>query len=191
MKPFFLPTLAGLLLTTTLAQAEDLNLNNTPETTYVALSPYSFGVGVGAMTAINPELRDESAAHIRLSFAQSIRFQENLDLGLDVDWWGPGGNWGGTLFLDYVFGKGALQPLIGLGAGIHNWDYYDKFGEGFGTAFTAHAGIMMDVTDELQLRVRVPYHLTFNANQDMSAGLDIALLISSPHRKTNVKKLKY
>ncbi len=191
MKPSILAMAASVFLTQAAAQAEDLNLNNRPETTSVALSPYSFGFGVGAMTALNPELRDESAAHIRLSFAQSIRFQENLDLGLDLDWWGPGGNWGGTLFLDYLIGQGAVRPLIGVGGGIHHWDYYDEFGEGFGAAMTAHAGILLDVTDELQLRVRIPYHLTLNANQDMSAGLDLALLISSPHRKTNVKKLKY
>jgi len=174
-----------------MARAENLNLNETPETTSVALSPYSLGGGLGVLGAVTPELSDESNAFLKITIAQTVRFQDHWDVGMDLDWWLPGNNLGGTINLDYVFNKGPFRPFIGAGVGMQNIGYYAKFGQGFGGQGTAHAGIYFDIMDELQLRVRVPYHFVANANMDQAAGLDIALLFSSPHRNTKVKKLKY
>lgn len=174
-----------------LARGENLNLNETPETTSVALSPYCLGGGLGVLGAVTSDLSNNSNAYLKLTIAQSFRIQDHWDVGLDLDWWLPGNNLGGTVNLDYVFGSGPFRPFIGAGVGMQNIDYYNKFGQGFGGEGTAHAGIYFDIMDELQLRVRVPYHFVANANLDQATGLDIALLFSSPHRNTHVKKLKY
>jgi hypothetical protein len=54
-----------------------------------------------------------------------------------------------------------------------------------------HAGLYLDVLDNMQLRVRVPYRFIANSHRDQAAGLDVALLFSSSMRKTKVRKLNY
>jgi hypothetical protein len=175
-----------------LARAENLNLNAQPETTTVGLSPYALGLGVGVLMPVNEELMDRDPAFLKLSIAQSLRFHEHIELGMDLDWWLPGTNLGGSVNIDYVLGKGAFRPFIGAGVGLQYVDHPSyKFGDNFGAQGTAHVGMLFDVLDELQLRIRVPFHFVANLDMDRAAGLDIALLFSSPQRTTRVRKLKY
>ncbi len=175
-----------------LARAENLNLNETAETTMVAISPYCLGLGIGAMAAVNPELQSNSDMFLKLSVAQAFRVQDNFELGMDLDWWLPGINLGGTVNVDYLMGKGGFHPFVGMGVGMQYLDHPTyKFGDNFGIQGTAHVGLYIEIMDEMQMRIRVPFNLVANKDMDRAAGLDIALLFSSPHRNTRVKKLKY
>jgi hypothetical protein len=172
--------------------AEELNLNETPDTVQVSLSPYSFGVGGGVITSLNDELSDRSPAFMKLSLIQSITFAERFNMGMDLDWLLPGQNWGLDLSLDYLLATGSIKPFLGAGGGFR---YFDKrgssFGNDIGAAGTVHAGMLIDVLDELQLRIRVPFHFVGNTAGDRGVGVDLGILFSSPHRNTKVRKLKY
>jgi hypothetical protein len=190
MKIRNLYLLAALALLGQNVFAEDVNLSEKPETTTVSLSPYSLGLGAGVISALNPELKDESPAFMKLSIIQSITFADRWNVGLDADWLLPGKNWGGELSLDYLLGSGGFQPFIGAGGGIRYFDKTD-FGHDIGASGTVHVGMLIDVLDELQLRVRVPFHIVANDAGDRGVGLDVGFLFSSPQRTTKVRKLKY
>jgi|GEM_PF-761951 len=180
-----------LLFAVSFGHAEDLNLKETPETTSVSLSPFSFGAEIGGLFALNSELRDQNEAYLELGVATSILFAEQFAVGLHYDWFIPGSSQGGGLTLDYLLGSGAFRPFIGAGLGLHYSDNGQKFGDAFGIAGAGHIGLIFDVLDELQLRIRAPLILVGNNYGDKLAGLDFALLFSGPHRKTKVKKLTY
>ena len=171
-------------------RAEDLNLNERPDTQTVSLSPYSLGLAGGALAAMNDELMDISEQFLKLSVIQSIVFQERWSLNLDADWLLPGKNLGLDLSADYLLATGGFKPFLGAGGGIR---YFDRatLGEGLGSSITAHAGMLLDVLDEMQLRIRVPFHYVLNEDRDMGVGIDVGVLFSSPLRTTRVKKLKY
>ncbi len=174
------------------AHAEDVNLNNHPETTTVALSRYAIGPGIGVVGAVSGGMTDISEQFLSLSLSQSIRFRENWDLGIDAEWWAPGANFGGAMTVSYLFGSAAFRPFVGAGAGLHALDYEDeKFGKGLGLQGIVHAGMYLDVLDNLQMRVRVPYRFIANSHRDQAAGLDVALLFSPATRTTKVRKLTY
>jgi hypothetical protein len=188
----FLPLLTLISLAGLDARAEDLNINEKPDTVRVSLSPYSLGVGAGAIAALNPELKNESEMFMKVSVIQSIALNDLFNVGLDLDWLFPGANWGGTLNLDYTAPMQHFKPFIGVGAGMSFFDKNDQaFGKGFGPSVTVHAGLLMDIMDELQLRVRVPFTVVADHDGDRTVGVDIGLLFSSPHRNTKVKKLVY
>ena len=175
-----------------LASAEDVNLTSRPETTTVALSAYAVGPGIGVLGAVDGDLNEVSDQFLSLSIAQSVRFRENWDLGMDLDWWAPGNNFGGALSLSYLIGNAAVKPFLGVGAGIRSIDYEgEPLGKGLGAEASVYAGVYLDVLDNLQLRVRVPYRFIANSHRDQAAGLDLALLFSSSMRTTKVKKLNY
>lgn len=192
MKMRMLTLLAAFGLAGNAVMAEDLNLNNTADTVTGSLSPYSIGLGAGAIYALNEELENESPAFMKLSIIQSITFADRWNMGLDLDWLLPGSNWGGELSLDYLLATGSFKPFLGAGGGFR---YFDKenssFGNSIGASGTVHAGMLLDVLDELQLRIRVPFHIVGNTDGDRGAGLDVGFLFSSPHRGTQVRKLRY
>jgi hypothetical protein len=192
MKKRILYLVATLALLGQTARAEDVNLSETPETTSVSLSPYSLGLGAGVITALNPELKRESPAFMKMSIIQSITFADRWNMGLDLDWLLPGQNWGGELSIDYLLATGPFQPFIGAGGGMR---YFEKkgsdFGHDIGASGTVHIGMLVSVMDELQLRIRVPFHVVANDAGDRGVGVDVGFLFSSPLRTTKVRKLKY
>lgn len=184
--------LAALLgAAATSARAEDLNLNEKPDTVQASLSPYSLGLGAGVISAVNDELSARSEAFLKLSVIQSLQFTDHMAAGLDADWWLPGRTWGGELTLDYLIATGTIKPFVGVGGGIRYVDKAGPFGDNLGAAGSVHAGLLLDVLDELQLRIRVPYHVVANKAGDQGVGIDVGFLFSSPLRTTKVKKLKY
>ena len=192
MKTSMLTLAAFLAFAGPKAMAEELNLNEKPDTVVAFISPYSFGLGGGVISPLNDELSDENPTFLKLSVVQSIQFQEHWVAGLDLDWMLPGQNWGGDLTLDYLLATGSFKPFIGAGGGFR---FFDKegssFGNDIGASGTVHAGMLLDVLDELQLRIRVPFHVVANTAGDRGVGVDVAFLFSSPLRNTKVKKLKY
>lgn len=190
IRTLALAALLGAAAAATSARAEDLNLNEKPDTVQASLAPYSLGLGAGVVSAVNDELSARSTAFLKLSVIQSVQFTDHMAAGLDLDWLLPGQNWGGDLTLDYLILTGAIKPFVGIGGGIR---YFDKgaFGDGIGASGTVHAGLILDVMEEMQLRIRVPFHVVANKDMDQGVGLDVGFLFSSPLRTTKVKKLKY
>jgi hypothetical protein len=183
--------LSIICLSTFPAHAEDLNLNETADTTTQVVDPLSYGLTLGGLGALNQDLRDESETFLELGFDATILFADHFNAGINFNWLLPGQSKGGGLTLDYLMGDGAFRPFIGMGVGIQYMDERKPFGDAFGIAGRAHAGILFDVMDELQLRLRVPFMMVGNANADQLAGVDFSVLISGPHRHTKVKKLNY
>ncbi len=174
-----------------ISHGEDVNLKETPETTSVYLTPYAIGPGAGAVSALNSTLANKQAAFLKLSLAQTWRFQPHLDGGLDLDYWAPGSGFGALLNVNYVFGESGFRPFLGLGAGFQYVDEDLKFGKSVGVQGQAMAGVYIDMMDNLHLRLRVPFQIVANSNTDQLIGLDIALLFSLPQYNTKVRKLKY
>ena len=161
--------------------------------TGVATSPltiYSAGLAVGAIRSLSDSLQSESKTFVKLSFIQDVYFTENIHLFADVDWLAPRANCGAEAGIDYLLLTSRVRPFVGAGAGVR---YFDKkgnaFGDNFGPAATLHAGLVLDISQTMQVRVRIPFHATFNQNRDYGAGLDIGLLFSKPYR--HVKKFEY
>jgi hypothetical protein len=188
----FATCLAFALAAAPAARAEDVDTSNHPDTVRVGLSPYSIGLGAGAFSSVNGELAEASEAFLKLSLVQSLQFGDHLLMGVDVDWFAPGGNWGGDMTVSYLMGTAAFKPFIGAGAGFH---YFDKpgedFGQGLGPSVVAQVGMVLDVMDEMQMRIRVPFHFVGNETQDRLVGLDVAFTLGSPLRNKRVKKLVY
>jgi hypothetical protein len=192
MRLLTLAAVAAIALAGQAVMAEELNLNEKPDTVVASLSPYSLGLGGGVLSSLNDELSDRSPTFLKLSLVQSIQFQDHWIAGLDLDWMLPGQSWGGDLTLDYLLATGGFKPFLGIGGGFRYFDKHGSdFGNDIGAAGTVHAGMLLDVLDELQLRIRVPFHVVANTAGDRGVGVDVAFLFSSPLRNSKVKKLKY
>jgi hypothetical protein len=153
------------------------------------LKIYSCGFGIGEVMALNQELWNESKQFLKLSIVNTFAFRDNLNLFLDVDWFIPNNNIGADLGLDCVFLKGDFRPFAGIGCGAHYIDKDDAFGDELGPSLTAHIGFVFDLTENVAVRMRLPYHLILNESRDHAAGLEFAFLFSSRHK--NVRKLEY
>ena len=186
-------TLSSFCLLMGISHAENVNLNEKPETTSVYLTPYAVGPGVGVISAMNRKMLDQSTAFLKVSLAQTWRFQEHWDAGFDIDVWFPASNYGGFLNLDYVFGAGGFRPFLGAGVGMQYVDdpSYNNFGKGLGAAAQVMVGAYIDVTEGMHLRIRAPFEIVGNSGKDAGAGIDAALLFSFPQYNPTVKKLKY
>jgi hypothetical protein len=154
------------------------------------LTIWSAGIGAGGVVALNDELRAQSEQLLKLSFLNSIYITDRVNLFCDLDWFGPGSNFGADLGADFLLMDGRFRPFLGLGAGAH---YFEKngnnFGRNFGPSITAHIGFVLDVTERVHVQVRLPVYLVANTTRDQAAGVEIGMLFSRPYRY--VKKLKY
>src|SRR5687767_14511224 len=89
----FATLLALALAGASAARAEDVDTGSHPDTVRVGLTPYSIGLGAGAFSSVNSELGSASEAFFKLTLVQTLQFGDHLLMGLDADWFAPGGNW--------------------------------------------------------------------------------------------------
>jgi len=151
---------------------------------------YSGGIGGGSFFALNEQLQDESEQYLKLSFINSIYLHKSINLFIDVDWFIPGSNFGTDLGFDLMLSRSDFIPFIGIGTGAHIFNKAgNEFGEDFGSSATAHLGFLLDLSDRLQIRIRVPYKIVFNADKDQGVGLELGFLFSDKFRR--IKKLNY
>ncbi|MBN1307828.1 MAG: hypothetical protein JXA18_07920 [Chitinispirillaceae bacterium] len=153
------------------------------------LKIYGGGFAVGALMSINEELQDVSKQFFRLSFVNTFSVRDHLGLFLDVDWFIPYMNAGADVGIDILFSRSDFRPFAGLGCGAHYIDRDEEFGDSFGPSITAHAGFTLDLTDNVAVRMRLPYHIIFNERRDHGVGLDFGFIFSSRFKK--VRKLNY
>lgn len=189
--PLFLLLMVLAFTIAPLVHSEELNLNEKADTTTLVLNPLAYGLTVGGLAALSDDLRDESETFLELGLDASILFADHFNMGIQFNWLLPGQSKGGSLTLDYLLGQGAFRPFFGAGVGIQYMDTGLKFGDAFGIAGRGQVGILFDVMDEMQLRLRVPIFMIGNRNNDQLIGVDFSFLFSGPHRHTKVKKLTY
>jgi hypothetical protein len=158
----------------------------------VATSPmsiYSGGIGAGGVLSLSDELKFDSHQFFKLSFISSVYLQDHIELFLDADWFAPGLNFGGDVGFDFFLTKSGFRPFLGAGVGAHYFEKSDNFSENIGPSATVHAGFTVEITEKVQVRFRVPYHVVANKSRDHAAGIDVGLLFSNGFR--NIKKLDY
>jgi hypothetical protein len=151
---------------------------------------YSGGICAGGVQALNKELKDEQNNYLKLSLQHEVFFRQNAAMFFDLNWFLPGVNPGLDLGFDLVPSAGSFHPFIGAGVGGHYFDKAKgKFGDKFGPSLTAHVGFALDLTDRVQMRMRVPYHFIINKTNDQVIGAEVGFLFSG--RFKHVKKLNY
>jgi opacity protein-like surface antigen len=153
------------------------------------LKIYSGGFAIGALMSLNEELREVSRQFFRLSMVNTFAVRDHLALFLDVDCFLPKGNVGADLGADAVFSRGDFRPFAGFGVGGHYIGRDEPFGDSFGPSLTAHAGFTFDLSDNVAVRMRLPYHFIFTKRHDHAAGLDFGFIFSNRFKK--VRKLDY
>ena len=179
--------LAALLSMAAVTWAGDPSEKGVPTS---PLRIYSGGICVGAVQALNKKLQDEQKNYLKVSFQNTMFFRKNIGVFIDIDWFLPGINPGADLGFDFVPVTGSFRPFIGAGVGAHYFDKrVGKFGDKFGPSGTVHIGFSLDLTDRVQMRMRVPYHIVGNKTNDQVIGVDVGFLFSG--RFKNVKKLNY
>ncbi|MFP4164086.1 MAG: acyloxyacyl hydrolase [Chitinispirillaceae bacterium] len=156
----------------------------------VPLKIYSGGVGAGAMLPLNPEFEEYSERFLKLSFMNMWQFREYTALFLDIDWLAPEKNFGVQAGFDFLLSSSDFRPFFGFGIGGH---YFEERGEGFnhnfGPSASAHIGFVLDITDAVQVRFRVPYNVILNESRDHGVGFDMGVMFTDKLRK--IRKLDY
>jgi hypothetical protein len=180
------PVILLLLVCAQLLSAADASERGA---TLSPLKIYSGGVAIGVHPSLSEGLREESRSFLKLSFTNTFAVREYLELFCDIDWMLPKKNGGIDVGVDYLFLRRDFRPFIGIGAGGRYIDRKGNFGDNFGPVITAHAGITLDLTENVAVRIRMPYHVVFNESLDRMGGIDCALLFSSRFKK--VQKLNY
>jgi hypothetical protein len=154
------------------------------------LTIWSAGIGAGGFIALNDEQSMKSERLLKMSFLNSIYITDQINLFGDLNWFAPGPNFGVDVGIDFLPMTGRFSPILGVGVGAHHFDRKDQdFGQNFGPSITGHVGFLLEVTETMQLQVRLPVYLVANKIRYRTAGVDIGLLFSRPYR--HVKKLTY
>jgi hypothetical protein len=185
MKKSIIPVLIVSLLSHSLLAA-DLSENKAFKS---PLTTYSGGIGFGAVTAVNDELKDYSENFMKISFVNLIYFRDKVSFFGDLNWLAPGMNFGGDVGVDFFMTTSDIRPFVGAGIGAAYLDKTDEFGDNFGISGTIHAGCMFDINDNLSIRFRVPLTGINNDSKDITVGADIGFIISDKFKR--VRKLDY
>lgn len=180
-------TLVLIMFCAGMVIAEDSSERNVSKTPLKILSS---GLGIGSVLSINEELKNTSEQFLSVSFINSVYLKDHINLFIDASWFAPGPNFAANMGFDFFMTQSGFRPFVGLGAGVQ---YYEKSnydaGENIGPSGTIHAGFLLDVTDRLQVRFRIPYYVAANHSRDHAAGFELGFLFSG--RFKNVKKLNY
>ncbi len=155
----------------------------------IPLSRASFGIGLSGHSAISDDLKLESDAFFGLSVLNSIYLNDHVNLSLEAEWLMPGSNFGAAMGSDVFFNSSGFRPFLGASVGFFHFDKTNDFGENFGPMLKGRIGFVLDALDEMQIRLSLPYRIVFNQGQDQSAGVEIGLLFSGPHRNTKIKRI--
>ena len=153
------------------------------------LTIYSGGFAVGGVRSLTDELKAEQLQFLKLSFVNTIYFRDHVGVFFDVDWLLKGTNVGADLGFDLQPFTGVFRPFIGAGVGARYFDKEGTFGDNIGPSGTVHVGFTVDLSETVQMRMRVPYYIVGNPAQDQAIGLDVGFLFTGRYR--DVKKLNY
>lgn len=143
------------------------------------ISPYAGGIAIGPFMAMSEPFADQSKASLKISFANELILSEWAGIFIDYNYFVPDRHHGLDMGADVFLLPGPVKPLVGFGVGAHyiNKDG-QKFADSFGPSATAHIGVSMDINPNLQMRMRIPYHVIGNKDYDQGLGVDISFLFS-------------
>ncbi|MGE5669854.1 MAG: acyloxyacyl hydrolase, partial [Fibrobacterota bacterium] len=153
MKNCIIPVLVIVSLLSHSLFATDVSEANAHKS---PLTTYSGGIGFGAATAVNDELKDYSENFMKISVVNLLYFRDKVSFFCDLNWLAPGMNFGGDVGVDFFMTTSDIRPFAGVGIGAAYLDKTDDFGDNFGISGTVHAGCMFDINDNLSIRFRVP-----------------------------------
>ncbi len=180
---------ASLLLMAVVAQVA---LAGDPSEQGVKTSPlkiYAGGIGAGAMLPLNEEFETYKTRFLKLSFINTWQFQEYTALFLDMNWYAPDNDFGLDAGFDFLLSSSSFRPFFGFGIGGHYFEKTDDFNKNFAPSASAHVGFMVDITESVQVRLRIPYVVMLNESRDHGAGFDMGVMFTDKLRK--VRKLNY
>jgi len=151
---------------------------------------WSTGVGGGILYPLNDDFKAEceDAALGKIIWTNSFDFTDHVSLFADVNWYvGNKGIVGLDLGLDYtILPYDRVKPFLGVGGGV---DYfYEGDGDIGGTA-TGRVGVTLELTNTVDVKVRVPFNAVFAQKTYMGIGVDVCVLFYSSLR--NVKSINY
>jgi hypothetical protein len=153
------------------------------------LKIYSGGFSLGGSKPVSDSLEAFAEGMGNLSFVNTFFFRENVSFFWDVNWFFPKANLGTDLGIDFVLLTGDVRPFIGAGAGVQYFDKSEEFSDNIGPSAVIHAGVAFELTDAVDVKVFVPYHIVMNKTRDQTVGVQFALMFSNRFKK--VKKLEY
>jgi hypothetical protein len=153
------------------------------------LKIYSGGFSLGGSVAISDSLKDFTRGMGNLSFVNTFFFRDNVSFFWDVNWFFPRPNFGSDLGVDFNLLTGDVKPYIGFGAGVQYFDVCKEFSDNIGPDAVVHAGISFELTNAVDAKVFVPYHIVLNRNRDQTIGVQFALMFSNRFKK--VRALEY
>jgi hypothetical protein len=153
------------------------------------LKIYSGGFSLGGSIAMTDSLQDFTRGMGNLSFVNTFYFRDHVSFFWDVNWFFPGPNLGTDLGIDFILLTGDVKPYIGFGAGVQYFDACKEFSDNIGPDAVVHAGMSFELTNAVEAKVFVPYHIVLNKNRDQTIGVQFALMFSSRFKK--VKALEY
>jgi len=162
-----------------------------PSESGIATSPlkiYSLGLGGGGIYSLN----GGGGTFGKVIWLNSFDFTESFTLFADVNWYiGENGlaNFGIDLGGDYKFlPYERVSPFFGAGVGARYFDA-DEFSDAFGVSLTARVGVVLKLTNTIDVKVRVPFHFVINDAKDMGIGAEVGVMFFSNLR--NVKSIDY
>ncbi len=153
------------------------------------LAIYSLGLGAGALSRMNEDVAFGDEQLAKLSFIQSVYVSDFVDFFIDADWLPVTTGFGGLVGFEFMPSRAQFRPLLSVGLGAYHLDVDGPLERGFGATGMVAGGFALDLSEEVQVRIRVPFYITTNSVEDRLAGVDIGFLFSSPLRATRVQKL--
>jgi len=180
----------GLLITSVcisiLAAAAIVSAQETPSG---RLKIYSGGFSLGGCKPVSDSLEEFAESMGSLSFVNTFYFRENISFFWDLNWFFPKANLGSDLGLDIMLLTGDVRPFIGAGAGVQYFDKSEKFSDNIGPSAVVHAGVVFELTDAVDVKVFIPYHVVLNKTRDQTLGVQFAIMFSNRFKK--VKTLEF
>ncbi len=170
-------------------KGENPMLDKQIEPKKVPLSRYSLGMGLGVMGALNNSWQEDRPS-FSFSLFQSIYLDKNLDLFFHTHWIGPGKNVGALCGLDFMGNRTNWSPFAGAGFGMH-WLSKEGYtvSEELKPSLALHAGFEKTISPRVNLRLQIPWTITFNDTRDNIIGLEALFVIGG--RFKHVKALRY
>jgi hypothetical protein len=144
-------------------------------------------LGVGACGLFFSRSKDPSSFVSGLNFVNAWYANNSMDLFLDFRLNFPGINAGVLFGVDYFFNNRSSPLYVGLAAGPQ---YLKKAGASFqdraGASFKCHAGYIVEISRQMQLRVQVPYMLFAGTKIANTIGIELQCIFFGPYRDVKV-----
>jgi len=157
------------------------------------LKIWGAGVGGGLLYSFSDEVKDSCGQSFgEFIWMNSFDFTENFALFADINWYigESAKNFGIDLGGDYMLSSGRVKPFLGAGVGARYYDMGGDTGGRLGGAVIARVGVALELTNTVEVRLRVPFHFALiDEVKDMRVGAEVGVMFFSNLR--NIKSIDY